>query len=172
MGPMLGELQNKRIEQGYTLVGMSNRLAIPVQDLAAIEELNLNALPPLIYVKGFVRSYAQALGMSPEPFVGEISALYAGETVCDRTSKKFRCPSFLKILLIPFAFQTEWVAWVVIILMLLGGWTGYSQFTTSRLDSTNLVEASILDEESENTSSSELENRLHRNFDPTARPIR
>jgi cytoskeletal protein RodZ len=165
---MLSELHNKRIEQGYTVQSISMRLAIPVKNLIAIEEQNINALPPLIYVKGFIKSYAEVLGLKPEPLVAEFSKLYSDIDQPIQSKKKIAFPNFLKVFLIPFAFQTEWVAWVVIVVMLLGSWMGYTQLTTTDSNEMNVIEASILEENIDQNDAQISENTSYRNHDPSA----
>jgi cytoskeletal protein RodZ len=165
---MLNGLKKKRIEQGYTVEAVSNRLAIPVRNLIAIEEGNFNALPPLIYVNGFIKSYCQLLGLNPEPFIAEFSDLYSDSVRQSESPNKIVFPNFFKVLLIPFAFQTEWVAWAVIIFMLLGSWMGYTHLTDNNVDQQNVIEASIMDENSDGPAAAPSENQSYRNHDPSA----
>ncbi len=57
------KLQQVRQERGITLAEITQQTLIPERHLLAIEQGNLEALPELVYVQGFVRKYAQCLGL-------------------------------------------------------------------------------------------------------------
>lgn len=54
-------LQSIRLVQELDLKAIAERTNIPIKHLAAIEAGALESLPELVYVRGFVRRYAQAL---------------------------------------------------------------------------------------------------------------
>ncbi len=56
-------LRRTRIQSGYTLEQVSQNLNIRLQHLAAIEESRSDDLPGLTYALGFVRAYANFLGL-------------------------------------------------------------------------------------------------------------
>lgn len=60
------ELRTARISLGYTIEDLAVALRIRRVHLAAIEEGRLAGLPGLAYALGFVRSYAEALGLDPQ----------------------------------------------------------------------------------------------------------
>ena len=59
-------LRNYRLRAGLDLGEMSEILRIRQCFLEAIETGRLEALPPPVYALGFVRSYAEQLGLDPE----------------------------------------------------------------------------------------------------------
>ena len=76
----IGEtLRRTREAQGYSLVDVANTLKIRRVYLEAIESGRLDDLPTgPAYASGFVRSYAQALGLDPEPLLARLPDELAG----------------------------------------------------------------------------------------------
>ena len=72
----LGEmLRERREEHRWPLADVAQRTRIRRDYLIALEEGNYAALPPDVHTRGFVRNYAQALGLP----VQEALSLYAQE---------------------------------------------------------------------------------------------
>ncbi|MGI8501233.1 MAG: helix-turn-helix domain-containing protein [Hassallia sp.] len=63
-----GQLWVKRTEQGLSLDEMVEMTMISRRLLQAIEEGNLDDLPEPIYIRGFIRQYADALGLDGAEF--------------------------------------------------------------------------------------------------------
>src|SRR5699024_2632286 len=66
--PMAGfgeTLRQARAHKGVTLREAEQATRINRHHLAALEEENFDALPPLIYQRGIVRNYASWLGLDP-----------------------------------------------------------------------------------------------------------
>ncbi len=71
--PTVGkQLQQARLEQGLTLNELSVSTRIKERYLAAIEADRFQILPSPIQQKGFVRAYAQALGLDPDAVVAQL----------------------------------------------------------------------------------------------------
>src|SRR3954454_3747472 len=65
--PSVGEmLQNARERKGVDLFRAERDTKIRLKYLAALEDSDYNALPPLVYTKGFLRNYAIYLALDPE----------------------------------------------------------------------------------------------------------
>lgn len=64
------QLKNLRGEGRVTLHEVSRETKIPVKYLEMIEEGAYEKLPPDVYVKGFLRSYAEFLGIEPRKIIG------------------------------------------------------------------------------------------------------
>lgn len=62
-------LKDERIARGLTLEFVADETKIARRYLMALEEGALERLPGDPYIKGFIRSYARAIGCDPEPFV-------------------------------------------------------------------------------------------------------
>jgi cytoskeletal protein RodZ len=70
----LGQLLRKaRIEKGLTLEEIQETTKIRIRYLEAIEEGNFNILPGSFYVRAFIKSYSEAVGLNPD----EILKLYS-----------------------------------------------------------------------------------------------
>lgn len=59
-------LREAREKQAKTLSEISLKIKIPLSTLEAIEKDNYQSLPPLIFIKGFIRNYALELNLDPE----------------------------------------------------------------------------------------------------------
>ena len=71
--PTVGEiLKQTREEQKLTLDEISVTTRIRVKYLSAIEADNYDVLPSSVQKKGFVRSYARALGLDPSPLIAQL----------------------------------------------------------------------------------------------------
>jgi cytoskeletal protein RodZ len=68
-------LRAARSASGLSLAELERRTKIRAAHLSALEEERLDMLPPPPFVRGFVRTYAQALGLDPEPLLARVSEL-------------------------------------------------------------------------------------------------
>jgi cytoskeletal protein RodZ len=70
------QLRRAREERGLAIEAVSGATRIAVRHLEALERSELGSLPPGPFGKGYVRAYAQFLGIDPEPI---LEAYRAGE---------------------------------------------------------------------------------------------
>ena len=71
-GPYCGKtLKRVRERMGVELETISGEMKINKKILEWIEEDIFKKLPPLVYLKGFLKSYAQSLGLDPSKVVEE-----------------------------------------------------------------------------------------------------
>jgi DnaJ-class molecular chaperone len=63
------ELKQVREKIGLELQTVSKETKISLKILEFLEEENFEKLPPLVYLKGFLRSYAQCLGLDAQKVV-------------------------------------------------------------------------------------------------------
>ncbi len=68
-------LRSARGARGISLDELHARTKISVAHLAALEEGRLDALPPLAFSRGFLRTVARELGVDPEPLVRDLVAI-------------------------------------------------------------------------------------------------
>ena len=66
MKPIGHILQTARKEKGWTVSDVSKKTRIRTKYLELIEENNWDALPGIAYTRGFIKSYAEAVGLVPE----------------------------------------------------------------------------------------------------------
>lgn len=62
-------LQTSRMQVGLTVDDLSRRTRIPTRVLRLLEEGDLEGLPPAVFVRGFLRSYAREVGVDAENLV-------------------------------------------------------------------------------------------------------
>ncbi len=62
-------LKQRREGLGISIKDVSNKLKIRMDYLENLENGNYDNLPPAVYVRGFIRSYASLLGINPEGIV-------------------------------------------------------------------------------------------------------
>jgi cytoskeletal protein RodZ len=60
-------LQRERLERAVDLGELAHATKIPRRSLERLEAADLAALPARVFVRGFIRAYAQALGIDPQP---------------------------------------------------------------------------------------------------------
>jgi len=64
-------LKQVRERMGVEPQAISKETKISMKTLAWIEEEAFEKLPPLVYLKGFLKSYAQSLGLDPQKVIEE-----------------------------------------------------------------------------------------------------
>jgi hypothetical protein len=70
-------LRDARVRQGLDFPELEERTKIRPKYLRALEEERFDILPAPTYVRGFLRSYAEALGLDGQPFVDEYNTRFA-----------------------------------------------------------------------------------------------
>jgi cytoskeleton protein RodZ len=86
----LGEyLRSERLTRGITLEEISRETRISSRMLQAIEDGNTESLPAGVLVKGFLRAYAQKLGLDPETVILRYQDLYEEEGARKEALAKF-----------------------------------------------------------------------------------
>lgn len=68
-------LRRERETRGISLEEVADTTRIPVQSLVQLEDGRFGNLPGDVFIKGFLRAYARAVGIRPE----EVVARYANE---------------------------------------------------------------------------------------------
>jgi cytoskeleton protein RodZ len=81
-------LREARLRQGLDFPALEERTRIRPKYLKALEDERFDLLPAPTYVRGFLRSYAEALGLDGQPFVDEYNTRFA--TVDDETPIRAR----------------------------------------------------------------------------------
>lgn len=84
----IGEwLQRERTQREVSLEWIREETKISFRYLQALEQGDFDCLPGEPYVKGFIRSYARAVGCDPDPIVQRYKELKAKETVAAESAK-------------------------------------------------------------------------------------
>jgi cytoskeletal protein RodZ len=97
-------LKNRREELGYDLREISNTLKIKYDYLKAIEDGDLGKLPQEVYVKGYIREYAEHLRIDPEAainaYVQQISPpLVENKDIPEKKPEKRKIPKIGYVLI-------------------------------------------------------------------------
>jgi cytoskeleton protein RodZ len=69
-------LREARVRQGLDFPELEQLTKIRPKYLRALEDERFEILPAPTYVRGFLRSYADALGLDPQPFVDEYNSRF------------------------------------------------------------------------------------------------
>lgn len=69
------ELRKARERAGFSLPDLAARTRIPLKSLRAIEEHDFASVPPGIFVRSFIRSYAREVGVDPADAIAEYRAM-------------------------------------------------------------------------------------------------
>jgi cytoskeletal protein RodZ len=73
----LGEfLKNERLKKGITLDELQEITKVRIKYLKAIEDGNLDDIPALVYAKGFIKSYAEAVGVDANELLSKYNYLF------------------------------------------------------------------------------------------------
>lgn len=75
------QLAHARMQQGRTVAEMAQQLKLLPRQIEALEEGRFAALPGPVFVRGFVRNYARALGLDPEPLLEMLGEQDRGKEV-------------------------------------------------------------------------------------------
>src|ERR1051326_195841 len=68
-GPLGETLRQARLDKGVSLADAARETRIRRSYLEALEAEDLQALPPVVYTRGFLKTYAEYLGLSGEAMV-------------------------------------------------------------------------------------------------------
>src|SRR5918992_2314814 len=120
---MFGEtLRQARAHKGVTLKEAEQATRINRHHLAALEEENFAALPPLIYQRGIVRNYATYLQLDPGKLLAMFDEARGGEPAVDLVAavKPLEMPSH-------WAPNFAIIAFMVVMSAIIFAWA-YSAF--------------------------------------------
>lgn len=115
----LGEkLKQKREARGVSLQEIARATRIHVNSLQALEDDNYNDLPATVFITGFLRSYANHLGLDANSIVAEFEALKiekplekSPKTIPDTDDSNLSVVaiiSFLVLILIGYVLYINW----------------------------------------------------------------
>ena len=87
-------LREARLRQALDFPALEERTKIRPKYLRALEDERFDILPAPTYIKGFLRSYAEALGLDGQPFVDEYNSRFAvgDEEVLVRATRRVPAP--------------------------------------------------------------------------------
>jgi hypothetical protein len=87
-------LREARLRQELDFPALEERTKIRPKYLRALEDERFDLLPAPTYIKGFLRSYAEALGLDGQPFVDEYNSRFAvgDDEVVVRATRRVPAP--------------------------------------------------------------------------------
>ena len=122
-------LRHTREHYGQSLFDIEKALRIRASQIEALEQNNYNQLPGRTYVIGFVRSYAEYLGLDPDYMVN----LYKGEMAGQSPKPELHFPAAASDSQLP-AKHIVFISTVFIILALTGSMMLYKKNTPKPMD--------------------------------------
>lgn len=93
------ELKNARLERGISLAWVQSETKIRSRYLEAIEAGDFSVVPGGdVYLKGFIRSYARAIGIPAQPIIARYENLQAEKLAREMVHESRKEPSvFVRI---------------------------------------------------------------------------
>src|SRR5215467_422480 len=115
-GVSIGEaLAEARRRAGLTVAQVGHQPGIRDTIITAIEGDDYSACGGEIYVRGYIRTIAKAVGTDPEPLIREHSAAQPGpEAVSDDDDRADPDPSTR-------IYDRVWLAWLAVVALVMGG---------------------------------------------------
>jgi transcriptional regulator with XRE-family HTH domain len=104
-------LRDQRERRGISLETVAANTKISASLLAALERGDLSTWPAGIFRRAFVREYATAIGISPEPIVAELSRLFPDQS----TVANANAPDSTGDLRMSLAFDRRWATRVAFV---------------------------------------------------------
>ena len=96
-------LRDQRERHGVTLETIATTTKINASLLAALERGDVSAWPGGIFRRAFVREYATAIGVAPEPLVAEFAKLFPDHGTVAEVAAAPQTPSELRLTFAPDA---------------------------------------------------------------------
>lgn len=125
MGELGNRLREARESQGLSLQQAEETTRIRLVFLEALEEERFDELPGDVYARGFIRNYAQFLGLDQQELLASFSALRG-------RSSAYHVPKVLDEPLVPRPTSNRWarvfLAFMLLVLLTASGWYIYQKF--------------------------------------------
>ena len=74
-------LINGRTTKGLSREDVARITKIPIKFVIALEEEDFDSLPEAVYIRGFVRTYCEVVGLNPDPVLRRLSQTLRKETL-------------------------------------------------------------------------------------------
>ena len=125
MGELGNRLREARESQGLSLQQAEETTRIRLVFLEALEEERFDELPGDVYARGFIRNYAQFLGLDQQELLASFNALRG-------RSSAYHAPKVLDEPLVPRPTSNRWarvfLAFMLLVLLVASGWYIYQKF--------------------------------------------
>jgi len=108
------QLAAYRTSKGLSLEYVASKLFLRTQLLESLEADNYTKLPQAVFIKGYIRSYANLLGMAPEPLISAFNQFCVEDRKTERTLwQSRRTPNTQERLV-------RWVTGLIVMSVLVG----------------------------------------------------
>src|SRR5262245_33125554 len=117
------DLRQARERAGLSLPELSARTRIPLRSLLAIEENDFDKIPPGIFLRSFIRTYAREVGVDPTAAIAELRAMtdpieeFPSESKAKAIENKTESESILREL---FEARSRWGYALIVAGLLVG----------------------------------------------------
>jgi cytoskeletal protein RodZ len=128
MGSLGETLRQARLDRGASLADAEAETHIRRKYLEALEAEDYAALPPMVYTRGFIRTYARYLGLDPE---GTLDLFGPGRVREERMAIRAATPQLTPTRPVSMRLFTAIAGVVLIGLLLAYLWTQYTSFVES-----------------------------------------
>ncbi|MFG3282346.1 helix-turn-helix domain-containing protein [Streptomyces sp. NPDC048111] len=124
-GPSIGRvLQQARIAAGLTVDEVSSATRVRIPIVHAIEQDDFSRCGGDVYARGHIRTFAQAVGLDPNPLVDQYDADHGG-----RPAPTPAAPLFEAERIRPEARRPNWTAAMVAAIVVVVGFVGFTMFS-------------------------------------------
>ncbi len=131
----IGEgLKNERVNQGYTLEDVHNETKISPYVLQRIEQGVLDGLPHPVYVKGFIKSYADFLGLDAEDLGRQFTRNMSMEDEESENGYKSISPS---------RHRAKFILVIILLMLMIAGWFVFKGFYLNSFQDSEKVDNQI-----------------------------
>ena len=108
------QLAAYRTSKGLSLEYVASKLFLRTQLLESLEADNYTKLPQAVFIKGYIRSYANLLGMAPEPLISAFNQFCVEDRKTERALwQSRRTPNTQERLV-------RWVTGLIVVSVLVG----------------------------------------------------
>jgi len=140
----IGEvLKNERVNQGVTLEDVHNETKISPYVLQRIEQGVLDGLPHPVYVKGFIKSYAEFLGLDAE----ELSRQFTRDMSLEDQESENGHKSISQS-----RHKARFILVIILLILMIAGWFVFKGFYLNSFQDSEKVDSQIQKDKDEMTS--------------------
>ena len=116
---LAADLMDRRRLLGLSRTEAFQKFRVPPGFIAAIEDAQFDALPSLVYTRGFLKTYCEGLGLAPEPRIDMLE-----EALRQRSG--FRMPFLGEAVVHRPQWADDALAWAAVAAIVVLGWVAYS----------------------------------------------
>lgn len=123
-------LRDAREAQGRSIEDVAHSLRLRTEQLRALEEERFQGFGGDVYARGFLKSYAVELGLDPQPLLDTYRREVSGDDPV--SAAPLAAPGGATPVKAPRGAPPGWIAWVLVLVLVLAGLGFLGQFVGSR----------------------------------------